>query len=40
MTVAAGKKWQGDTTASYHRGTEKDGVQWSEELIVIAQEKL
>jgi hypothetical protein len=40
MIVAAGKRWQGDATASYHRGTEKDGVQPSKDLTVISREIL
>jgi hypothetical protein len=40
VIMAAKKRWQSDATTSYRRGTEKDGVQQSEELTVTAQEKL
>jgi hypothetical protein len=36
VIVAAEKRWQSDATMSYHSGAEKDGVQRSEELTVIA----
>jgi hypothetical protein len=38
VIVVAGTKWQGDSTASYHCGTETNGVQRSEDLNVISQE--
>jgi hypothetical protein len=30
-------RWQGDATASYHRGTETNGVQRSKDLTRISQ---
>jgi hypothetical protein len=33
-----GRRWQSGVTASYGRGTEKDGVQQSEELTVLGRE--
>jgi hypothetical protein len=38
VIVVAGKRWQGDTTVSYRRGTETNGVQRSKDLTVISQE--
>jgi hypothetical protein len=32
-----GRRWQSGVTASYGRGTEKDGVQRSEESIVMGR---
>jgi hypothetical protein len=32
-----GTRWQSDATVSYHRGTEKDGVQRSGELTVTVR---
>jgi hypothetical protein len=40
VILAVEKRWKSDTMASYRRDTEKDGVQWSEELTVTDQEKL
>jgi hypothetical protein len=38
VIVVAGKRWQGDATASYRRGTDTNGVQRSKDLTVISQE--
>jgi hypothetical protein len=32
VIVVAGKRWQGDAMVSYHRDTEMNGVQRSEDL--------
>jgi hypothetical protein len=32
-----GKRWQSGVTASYGRGTEKDGVQWPKELTTMVK---
>jgi hypothetical protein len=35
--LGRGERWQGDATASYPRGTEKNGVQRSVELTVTVR---
>jgi hypothetical protein len=39
-TKVGRKRWQSDATTLYHRGTKNDGFQRSEELTMIALEKL
>jgi hypothetical protein len=37
VIVAAEDRWQSGVTTLYRCGTEKDGVQWSEELTVTVR---